>query len=454
MKQSILEKLTKEFKESGKLNTLPNQLEGYDRDATEFIAPVSAVFMAQTRDDVIAAVKFCHEHSIPITARGAGTGLSGGCVPAPDALVLSTENVRHLKINIEAKTALCGPGVITRELMDAAKLEKLYYPPDPASFEESTLGGNVAEGAGGLRCKRFGVTKDYVLGIEAVLADGSVIRTGSLGGKQSFPINDLFIASEGTLAIITDIEFRLIEPTQTGCTILASFSTPKDAAQTVSDITSSGIIPTVMEFLDGDAVSCVNEYEKIDGLENAAGLLLMETSDGIDGNQVDRIKQFCEKNNSSLLRIENDPDKIERLWKVRRNLSHATKEIAGYRISEDVVVPNSKFPDLVDFVADLNKESSIRINSYGHAGDGNLHVNFLASSGTPEVLAEVEKGIEKLVEITLSLGGTLTGEHGVGLAKKMFINREFDPPTIRAMLAFKEIFDPSGILNPDKIFPQ
>ncbi|UCC44757.1 MAG: FAD-binding protein [Candidatus Zixiibacteriota bacterium] len=445
--------LKKLLSDPDSLSTDLSDLGDYFHDATEYSAPPLAVLMARNRDDVTAAVKFCAERNIPITARGAGTGLSGGCVPSKGAMVLSTEHLRKLQIDPEAKTAICGPGVITKELTDTAEEHGLTYPPDPASYEESTLGGNVAENAGGLRCKRFGVTKDYVIGLEAVLADGSVLRTGTLGSGAGFSLGDLLIASEGTLAVITEIAVRLVSPSPPGTTILASFSSPRDAAQTVSDITTAGIIPTVMEFLDGDAAACSNEYEKTEGLSDAAAILLIETGDGELGVQASKIRDFCEKNSCRLLRIEPDHQKAEALWMVRRNLSKATKELARYWVSEDLAVPNSRFPELVDYVAQLNAESPVRLNSYGHAGDGNLHVNFLAPSDSPKIVAEIERVIDLLVDRALALNGTLSGEHGIGLAKKMYLDREFDRPTLAVMRKIKSVFDPQGILNPDKLLP-
>jgi len=328
----------------------------------------------------------------------------------------------------------------------------LTYPPDPASYEESTLGGNVAENAGGLRCKRFGVTKDYVLGLEAVLADGSVLKTGIFNDQRGFSLGDLLLGSEGTLAIVTKIAVRLIEMPGRGETILVAFDNPKNSAQTVTDINKAGIIPTVMEFLDGDAAACSNEYEKSDGFDQVAAILLIETSDVNSEAQADRIKDICQRNKCSYLRSEPDPERAEALWKVRRNLSDAAKAAAELRVSEDVAVPNSRFPELVEFVANMNRQSELRINSFGHAGDGNLHVNFMAPVDTETTRTEVERWVEILLRQTIELGGTLTGEHGIGLAKREYMSLEFDSPTLEVMRAIKSTFDPDRLLNPDKLF--
>lgn len=427
--------------------------EKYLKDATEFTAWPSAILLAETVDDVLRAIKFCRENHVPITARGAGTGLSGGCVASSNALILSTERLKDLEIDPDKAIAVCGAGVITKDLLDAAAAFGLTYPPDPASYTESTLGGNVAEGAGGLRCKRFGVTKDYVIGLEAVTVDGAILRTGIFSENQGLALGDVLIASEGTLAVITRIAVRLVPIPPPGATILVAYDNPTAAAQTVADITAAGIIPTVLEFLDGDAAACSNQYEKTEGLDNAAAILLIETTGRDILHEIQAIREICNRNGCSYLRGETDPEKVEQLWKVRRNLSKAIKQSAGLRISEDVAVPNTKFPVLVEFVARMNAASPLRINAFGHAGDGNLHVNFLSAEGSAQDRKLIEEGVLALMKRTIELGGTLTGEHGIGLAKREYLPLEFDAPTLAAMRKIKEVFDPENLLNPDKLFP-
>ncbi|MFQ6009080.1 MAG: FAD-binding oxidoreductase [Candidatus Zixiibacteriota bacterium] len=438
-----------------KPESLVTDLTGHDvyfRDATEQKSTPRAIVFAESESDVIEVVNFCRQHKVPIVPRGAGTGLSGGCVPIEGGLVLSTERINHLTIDPGRKIATCGPGVITKDLKDAAERQGLTYPPDPASYEECTLGGNVAECAGGLRCRRFGVTKDYVLGLRAVTADGQVLRTGIYNNNQGFCLKDILIGSEGTLAIVTEITVSLVETPTVGATILAGFKNARDAAQTVTDITSAGIIPTVMEFVDSDAVACSIEYEKSELLEKGMAALLIETSGENVDKQTASIRAFCEKNRCSLVRIENDPSKAESLWKIRRNVSKAIKESALAKISEDTVVPNSRIPDLIDFVAEMNRTSPLRINTFGHAGDGNIHVSFLSMSGTDEELHLIEEGVERVLKKVIELGGTLTGEHGIGLAKRNYLNLEFDPATLDYLKRIKYIFDPCNVLNPGKIF--
>lgn len=424
----------------------------YRHDATEHRATPAAVLRAGSTDDVIAAVMFCKTHSIPITIRGTGTGLSGGCVASPGALVVATDEMDDLEINVDDRIAICGPGVITRDIQDMAARFGLTYPPDPASYAESTIGGNVAEGAGGLRCKKYGVTKDYVLGLEAVTAGGELLRTGIFAANRGFSTGDVLIASEGTLAIITRIAVRLTPLPGRGTTILAAFRSMPEAAQTVADLTVQGIVPTVLEFVDGDAIACVNEYEKAEGLDRAAAVLLIETS-AEEPRQAARIEDVCRANSVDYLRTESEPERADELWRVRRNVSNAVRAIAAYAVSEDVVVPISKFPDLVRWVGELNAGSPLRINSFGHAGDGNLHVYFISKDGSERDRRRIEAGIEALMRKTVELGGTITGEHGIGLAKREYLGLEFDPATLGAMRKIKDIFDPQNLLNPDKLFP-
>ncbi len=452
MKPSDFEALRAVLQAPDSLITNLAEQEKYFHDATDLTATPAAILLAESVGDTQAAVRFCHSHKIPITPRGAGTGLSGGCVPSNGALLISIEKLHHLTIYPEREMAVCGPGVITKTLQDEAAKHGLTYPPDPASYLESTLGGNVAEGAGGLRCRRFGVTKDYVLGMRAVLVDGSILNAGIFNENAGFSLGDLLISSEGTLAIVTEIAVRLIPIPVRGTTILVGFNSPTDAAKTVADITACGLIPTVLEFLDGDAAACSNQYEKHEGLDEVGALLLIETSGENQDAQTTRIKSFCETHRASYMQMEPDPEKAEALWKIRRNLSKAAKAAAKVRLSEDVAVPNSKFPDLVAFVGEMNAASPLRINSFGHAGDGNLHVNLMAQDDSPATMNLIHESVLQLMRKTLELGGTLTGEHGIGLAKRDFLQLEFDAATLDAMRKVKAVFDPEYSLNPDKLF--
>ncbi|UCD18038.1 MAG: FAD-binding protein, partial [Candidatus Zixiibacteriota bacterium] len=384
--------------------------------------------------------------------RGAGTGYTGGAVPVPGALILSLEQLDKLELDPAGKIAYCGPGVITLDLMNTARAVGLFYPPDPASCDESSLGGNVAENAGGLHCKKYGVTKDYVIGLRAVTIEGEVLCTGVYSEGDLFDLTGILLGSEGLLAAVTEIAVRLIDLPRSGPTILAAFDRPENAAQAVSDITCSGVIPSVMEYMDGDAAACSNRYEKTLEIEQAAAILLIETSGETSEKQADQIYDICRKHHASLLKREANPENAERLWKLRRNLSKAVKASAEEKISEDICVPPSRLPELVSFVAELNAEYSFRVNSYGHAGDGNLHVNFLVERPDEVDIGLVEAGVRRLFARTLELDGTLTGEHGIGLTKKEYLHLEFDPATLAHMKKIKTVFDADNLLNPGKMF--
>ncbi|UCG62680.1 MAG: FAD-binding protein [Candidatus Zixiibacteriota bacterium] len=444
--------LSKQLSRPDLLVTELEGLEDYFHDATEDKGTPQAVVFAEDESDVVTTARFCQQNHLPLIPRGAGTGLSGGCVPTLGGIVLSVERMKKLEIDSRNRIAYVGPGVITKELQDEAEKLGVTYPPDPASYDESTLAGNVAENAGGLRCRRFGVTRDYVIGLRSVTMSGEIIETGVFSANACFGLGDLLVGSEGTLAVVTEIAVRLVPIPKVGDTILVAFDNPKDAAQTVSDITRAGIIPTVLEYLDGDAADCSNKYERTEGLDSVAAIVLIETPFEDRQECAGKIERFCQANHCSYFRIESEPEKVEKLWKVRRNLSKAVKEMGKVRVSEDVAVPNSKFPILVEFVLKLNASSPLRINAFGHAGDGNLHVNFLSMSGAPEELALMEGAIEQLLKKALDLGGTLSGEHGIGLAKRRYLRLEFDGATIDYMKRVKSVFDPENLLNPGKIF--
>jgi len=424
----------------------------YAKDASELNFKPSSLFFAESTEEVLIISKACHDNSIPVIARGAGTGYTGGCVPSKGALVLSLERMDQIDIDPNKKIAFCGPGVITLDLMNLANDLNLYYPPDPASIDECTLGGNIAENAGGLHCKKYGVTKDYVVGLKAVTPNGKLIETGVYSQGELFDLASVITGSEGILAIVTEIAVRLIEKTEIGPTMLASFSNSTNAANSVSEIIGQGIIPSVMEYMDGDAVSSSIDYEKSVEIAKAEAVLLLETDGKNAVETAKKIEAICIANNVSTFLKEADKNRSERLWKIRRNLSKAVKASAREKISEDVCVPPSKLPLLVDFVARLNSELPVRVNSYGHAGDGNLHVNFLTKDNDPDYGEVIDKKIAELFKMTLELGGTLTGEHGIGLTKREFLKLEFDPNTIIHMKNIKFAFDSMNLFNPGKLF--
>jgi len=424
----------------------------YSRDASEIKHPISALFFAENENEVVKVINLCRQNKIPLVFRGAGTGYTGGAVPVKDGLVLSLEKMKKLEIFPDKKQAHCGPGERTKDLMDESVKHSLFYPPDPASYDESTLGGNVAENAGGLHCKKYGVTKDYIIGLKAVTIDGKLIKTGVYNESDIFDLTQIIIGSEGLLAAVTEIAVRLISLPTIGPTILSAFKNPEDSANTVSDIIAGGIIPSVMEYMDSDAVACSNEYEQAISLDNAQAVLLIETTGDNAELEADQIESICQKHNTIYISRETDPKKSEILWKIRRNLSKAVKASAERKISEDICVPPSKLPELVAYIAEMNASLPLRINSYGHAGDGNLHVSFLTSSDNKAEWKLINICIKKVFAKTLQLGGTLTGEHGIGLTKKDYLHLEFTEPTLTKMKQIKSVFDSFDLLNPGKMF--
>ncbi|HOP07173.1 MAG TPA: FAD-linked oxidase C-terminal domain-containing protein [candidate division Zixibacteria bacterium] len=431
---------------------LTGDYEKYRQDATEEQGNPAAAVLAASEADVIATMLFARERGLAVVPRGAGTGLSGGAVPAEGSIVLSVERMNEIRIDPKACRAVCGPGTITKDLLDAAAPYDLTYPPDPASYLECSLGGNVAENAGGLRCKRFGVTRDYVLGLRAITVEGTVLKTGCYNNNRGFNLGDLLIGSEGTLAIVTEMTLRLIPTPLRGSCILIAFDAETDAAQSVAQITRAGVIPTVMEYLDRDAAACSNRYEKTEGLDDVAAILLIETQGERDREQLEQVTEISRGNHCSFLRIEHDPAKIEELWRVRRNLSKAIRDVAIFRYNEDVAVPVSQFMTLIGFVAAENAAGPLRINAFGHAGDGNLHVSFLSMTGSNEEIALIAAARERLYRKTIELGGTLSGEHGIGSHKGVYLPWEFDAVTLGAMRSLKDLFDPTLQINPGKIF--
>ncbi|MEZ5359589.1 MAG: FAD-linked oxidase C-terminal domain-containing protein [Candidatus Zixiibacteriota bacterium] len=423
----------------------------YTRDAAEIIHVPEALFFAESEADVIFAVRVCREHDIPVIFRGAGTGYTGGAVAVEGGLMLSVERMKEIHIDADAKSAIVGPGAITGDILDKAAEHGLFYPPDPASYRESTIGGNLAENAGGLRCKKYGVTKDYIISARGVNADGNFVEVDNM---SPFGLCDVLIGSEGTLFAFTEITLRLIDLPRPGKTILATFDDSVKAARVVADIMATGIIPSIMEFMDGDAIACTNEFDSANKIQDCEALLLIET-DGVHGNdEAVRIEEICNRHAPALLRLTTDKAESERLWLTRRNLSNAVKSSAAVKTAEDVCVPPSRLPELVEFVKELHDTLGIRVNCYGHAGDGNLHVNFLLSEDTEAGRAIAERGVSELFDRTLALNGTLTGEHGIGITKKEFLRWEFDEDTLRFMMRLKRSLDTGGVFNPGKIFSE
>ena len=467
MKNNLENDLRKLFNKEQALTSLEERI-CYSYDATNKSFLPDAIVIPHSTEDVVKLMKYAHEHKIPVIPRGAGSGYTGGSLPVKGGIVVTFEQMtKVLLLDKDKKYAVVEPGLVTQEFADYVDKFGLLYPPDPASLKFSTLGGNVAECSGGLKGRKYGVTKNYVLGLETVLSDGQIMRTGILsaeggsasGGngqnENSYDLEGLLIGSEGTLGLVTKIALRLLNKVKYEQTVLATFDKMEDAAEVVAAITASGIIPSVLEFIDGDTLACVLEYIKVDNIEKAQAVLLIEV-DGDDKDEVqqefEKVLKICKEKRSKSLQYAETKDEKEQLWKVRRSISASLLRIAPTKVNEDICVPASKLPAMVKHIQELSQKHQVGINTFGHAGDGNLHVTFMCDSRNEEQMKRVEKAVDELFDMTLKLGGTLSGEHGIGITKAKYLEQELGKSGVELTKKIKSAFDPEQIMNPGKIF--
>jgi glycolate oxidase len=428
------------------------------RDESEAIgrAPDAVVFAADT-SDVAATLSIAEKHGVPVTPRAGGTGRTGGAVPVAGGIVLATHTMaRILEIDRQNLLAVVQPGLVTAELHAAVEAEGLFYPPDPNSLKTCMIGGNVAENAGGPRAFKYGVTRDYVLGLEACLMGGRVLRTGkrTVKGVTGYDVTALLVGSEGTLGVFTEVTLKLVPKPTEVATVLALFDDVRAAADAVRRVVAAGLVPRCLELMDGPTLDAIRAQSvAVDPRANA--MLLIEV-DGTDGAGLDaaleRLGEALTEGGKTVdVVAAQDASQRARLWEARRMLSPATRKLAKYKLSEDVVVPRSRLVDLLVEVDRLGAETGVRHLTYGHAGDGNLHVNWLWND--PAERPRVDRAIEGLMRATVRLGGTLSGEHGIGVLKAAYLPLEQSPELIALQQDLKRVFDPSGLLNPGKIFP-
>lgn len=430
----------------------------YSYDATPGLKqrPLCVVLPTSTAQ-VADVLKLAHREKIPVVTRGAGTGLSGGSIPVPGSLVLCTARMnRVLEVDAKNLTLLAEPGATTLQVAEAAEKSGLFYPPDPGSMKVSTIGGNIAENSGGLRGLKYGVTRDYVMGLEVVLADGQIMETGNKCVKDvaGTSIKDLFIGSEGTLGVITQVLLKLVPLPAAKKTLLASFPSMSSAAAAVSDVIASRIIPCTLEFLDRMTLRCVEEYASIGLPLDAEAILLMET-DGhpaVVEEEAARMREIAIKNGAFRVDLARDRAEANRLTLARRSAFVALARVAPTTILEDVTVPRSRLVEMVEFVQSAARKHNLQVGTFGHMGDGNLHPTFLTNEKNIEEMARVEEAFVEIFEKAVALGGTITGEHGVGLAKKKFLPLVAKEPALEVMRRLKRAFDPDNLLNPGKIF--
>jgi glycolate oxidase len=433
------------------------RVEPYAGDALKEKFPPEAVVLPRTTEEVSEILRLANARGFPVTARGGGVGYTGGAVPVEGGIVVGTDRMNRIKeVSVENLYAVTEPGVTTYALQQAVEAEGLFYPPDPASYKNSYVGGNIAENAGGIRSAKYGVTKHYVLGLEVVLPTGEVVRTGGRTSKNvvGFDLTGLLCGSEGMLGIITEATLRLLPLPEATRTVRATFKTMAAACACPPAFTRARVTPVAVEVLDRASVRAV-EAEFAFGLDAEAGALLLVSVDG-PAAEVEREARVVEEvvkelGGYDVLRSETREEE-ERLWDVRRALSPAIKKYGTLKFNEDVVVPRSRVPELVARVEEIGRCHQTFVVNFGHLGDGNIHVNFMCDREDAEAVGRARAAVGETFAAAVSLGGTISGEHGIGYVKAPYLKMALGPDTIEAMRRIKRALDPRGILNPGKMF--
>jgi glycolate oxidase len=430
----------------------------YSYDATPIPierALPSAVVFPTSQEDVQKLVKVCYEEEIPIFPRGAGSGLTGGAVPTLEkGVVVSFERMNRFQIDVDNATAVVEPGVITYEFQREVERFGLFYPPDPSSFKYSTIGGNIAENAGGPRCLKYGVTREYVLGLTAVIKEGEVIKTGNpvIKDVAGYDITKLFVGSEGTLGLITSAVLKLIPKPKARGTALILFKNLEDVGRVVTRIMTSGIFPSALEFMDRDAIRAVEEFKPVGLPKDVSALLLVEV-DGSPQSVKEDIKAVEElaKAMGLEVKVAEDEESAEKLWTARKSLGPALGNLKTGKINEDVVVPRVYLSEAIRDYRKVAEKYGLLMAIFGHIGDGNLHVNLLYDKKNKEEEERAERAVDEIFEITLRYNGSITGEHGVGLTKRKFLEYQFGPVGMEILRGIKKVFDPKNLFNPGKV---
>ena len=439
-----------------KISTEPEDLVCYGFDASGLEGVPSAVVWPKNTEEVVRVMRYASQNEIPVTPRGAGTGMTGGSIPLKGSIVLSFEKMnRLLALDTENLNVLVEPGMINGRLQRELEYLGFFYPPDPASMNFCTIGGNVAENAGGPRALKYGVTKDYVMELEAVLPNGEIITTGvrTPKGVVGYDLTRLLTGSEGTLAVITKIRLRILPLPEEVITLLVMFDNLEASGTAVSKIIASRVIPRTLEFMDAETIAAVESFKPVGIPRGVEALLLIE----LDGHpasitkEAAKIADICTSLNAEVKMAE-DAAARDKLWEARRAVSPALYNLNPTKINEDIVVPRNKIPDMLKYLKRLSEESGIKIVNFGHAGDGNIHVNIMVDRNDAERYRQAEALVKEIFNMTLDLGGTISGEHGVGITKASYISMEIKKHELALMKGIKNIFDPKGLLNPGKIF--
>ncbi|MBN1504527.1 MAG: FAD-binding protein [Candidatus Eisenbacteria bacterium] len=424
----------------------------YSFDATTISSVPALVVLPKTTEQVSAVAALAQREGIPVVPRGAGTGFAGSCVPGEDAIALSTERMnRMLSFSPADLRCVVEPGVVNGDLQRYLAGERLFYPPDPSSLEACTLGGNVAQGASGPRALKYGSTKDYVTYLKVVAPDGEVWETRQ--ESRGYDLLSVLVGSEGTLGVFTAIGLRLLPLPTHWRTFLAHFGGLEEASEAVVALSSRGVIPTVLEVMDKVTLRCVEDYLGRPSHDAVGAVLFVEVTGGEEEVKVlsDRIVGIFEEIKSWQFEFATNEEERESLWLLRRSVSPALARVAPTKINEDVCVPRSRLPELMRTVEALAQKHRVRIYTFGHIGDGNLHVNLMTDVRDREEVARVEECADELFRVTLDLGGTISGEHGIGLSKAKYLPLELGPAGMKVLAGVKRAFDPKGLLNPGKI---
>ncbi len=433
-------------------------LSAYCYDATRERRYPECVVFPHNEEEISRILKYCNTHLIPVIPRGAGSGFTGGSLAVNGGVILALEKHMNqiLEIDMENMVARVQPGVVNMQLQKAAEEVGLFYPPDPASEHYSTLGGNVSENAGGMRAAKYGITKDFVMALRAVLPNGDIIRAGKKTIKDvaGYNIAGILIASEGTLAVITEITLKLLSKPKLKQSAMGVFPSIQAAMNAVYKTMSSGITPVAMEFLDNLSIRAVEEkFHK--GLPKDAGAILITE---VDGNlpeeivyQINKVEEkFYENGATDFIKANNDQEAAD-LWFARKNASPSITIYGSKKLNEDITVPRSKLPELLEKIAEVSQKYNVAIPCFGHTGDGNVHTNVMVDGSNDEELKKGYQAIEEIFKITVELGGTLSGEHGIGLSKAPFMHLAFNEEEMQLFRAIKKAFDPNNILNPGKM---
>jgi D-lactate dehydrogenase len=450
--------LLKQVFSKQELLTSPEQCWAYGYDNSRLHQLPQAVIFPTTHEQVVSAVQACHQFSIALTVRGRGTGTTGATVPLHNGVVMSLERMtKVLEFSPDNRYITVQPGLTNQQVQDLVKEKGFFWPPDPTSSAFCSIGGNLAYNSAGPKAVKYGTPRENTLGLRAVTGEGKEIRVGVFTSKGvvGYDLTRLLLGSEGTLAIITEATLKLTPLPEAKKTLRAIYNTVADAAKAVSAIMAQPVVPCALEFIDGNAINMIRDYTETDLPENAGAMLMIEVDGQREGLQYAAEKVIAAASNTGLLdiRLAQTEAEVAALWQTRKALSPALRKVAPKKINEDVVVPVTEMPALISGLDELSKKYQLPIVNFGHAGNGNIHVNLLLNPDDPEQSKKAHACLDEIFSLVLSLNGTLSGEHGVGIEKRDFVDRELDANSIELMRAIKRQFDPRGILNPDKMLP-